>query len=496
MEDSDRKKLTEDVELDPDAQSSGDEGSRLRTPNHHRYRKLQDEQDTNEGQEPPQDGPMGAVEDSTPLEVDLSEMVRATVGGKLSHPEGTPLTTQERPERKKRQHYSTIETTKCIHGRRDCTCKLNDTVVKYQEFSDSSGSDHCHVETGVGTNASAKRKLIIASILCLLFMLIECVGGILANSLAIATDAAHLLTDFASFMISLFALWISARPASKRMSYGWHRAEVIGALTSVLLIWVVTGILVYLAVERIVYDNYEIQSIYMVISASIGVAVNIIMGCSLHYGGLPHGHSHGGSGGHGHFEGKVEPDAPVVSDVEEGRAAPHRHNSAAHTHDPNSNINVRAALIHVIGDFLQSLGVLVAAFVIHFWPDMRIVDPICTFVFSVLVLITTVAILKETIVVLMEGKPKGIDFGEVRELLTAVRGVKHVHNLRIWALTLEKTVLSTHVGIEVGTTDYHRVQKECVRKLREKYAFFEVTVQVEEWNPNMQDCVKCNDISD
>ena len=116
----------------------------------------------------------------------------------------------------------------------------------------------------------------MASILCLVFMLVEVVGGFLANSLAIATDAAHLLTDFASFMISLFSLWMATRPVSIKMSFGWHRAEVIGALTSVLMIWVVTGILCYMAVQRIINQTYEIEANIMVITAIIGVVVNIM----------------------------------------------------------------------------------------------------------------------------------------------------------------------------------------------------------------------------
>ncbi|CAG2123224.1 unnamed protein product, partial [Medioppia subpectinata] len=162
---------------------------------------------------------------------------------------------------------------------------------------------HCHSldSSGEVVDKSARRKLIIASILCLIFMVIEVVGGLLANSLAIATDAAHLLTDFASFMISLFSLWVASRKASSRMSFGWHRAEVIGALTSVLMIWVVTGILCFMAVERIMSKKYEIDAQIMVITASIGVIVNIIMGISLSAGGISHGHSHGGGGGsHSH----------------------------------------------------------------------------------------------------------------------------------------------------------------------------------------------------
>ena len=106
----------------------------------------------------------------------------------------------------------------------------------------------------------ARRKLITASVLCLVFMVGEVVGGIMSNSLAIATDAAHLLTDFASFMISLFAIWMAARPKSQKMSFGWHRAEVLGAIVSVLMIWVVTGVLVYMAIMRLVTKQFEIQS--------------------------------------------------------------------------------------------------------------------------------------------------------------------------------------------------------------------------------------------
>lgn len=101
-------------------------------------------------------------------------------------------------------------------------------------------------------------------------------GGYLSSSLAIATDAAHLLTDFASFMISLFALWVASRPPTRVMSFGWHRAEVLGALTSVLMIWVVTGILVYLAVQRVITRDFEIESTSMLITSGVGVAVNLV----------------------------------------------------------------------------------------------------------------------------------------------------------------------------------------------------------------------------
>lgn len=109
-----------------------------------------------------------------------------------------------------------------------------------------------------------------------LLLTLSLAGGYLSSSLAIATDAAHLLTDFASFMISLFALWVGSRPATRVMSFGWHRAEVLGALTSVLLIWVVTGILVYLAVERVITRDFEIESTSMLITSGVGLVVNLV----------------------------------------------------------------------------------------------------------------------------------------------------------------------------------------------------------------------------
>ncbi|XP_018647400.1 cation efflux protein/ zinc transporter,putative [Schistosoma mansoni] len=162
------------------------------------------------------------------------------------------------------------------------TNKLN-VLSKHERLSSPlpvqpSLNDHCHEYSTVSSNIdkSARRKLILASGLCLFFMTGEIIGGALAHSLAIMTDTAHLLTDFASFLISLLALFLASRPSTKRMSFGWHRAEVVGALASVLLIWLVTGILVYLAVIRIIHNNYEINGKIMLITSATGVGVNII----------------------------------------------------------------------------------------------------------------------------------------------------------------------------------------------------------------------------
>lgn len=454
---------------------------------------------------------------------------------------------------------------------------------------------HCHVArdesggAGIGSNElpvtdlSARRRLIVASVICLVFMIGEVVGGVLSGSLAIATDAAHLLTDFASFMISLFAIWLSTRPASRNMSFGWYRAEVIGALLSVLMIWLVTGLLVYMAVERLRTGEFEIDATVMVITASAGLLVNIIMALALNLDGHSHGHFHAHGHGHGHGhahdqehshehdirghshlihmddddededggeqeeeEDETEQQATdglsniLAADLmtrslispadsasgkqraelaelslpnglaggsgksktkkgkEEKKKKKEALKCAGHNQAGRgkSNINVRAAFIHVVGDFLQSLGVLIAALVIYFEPSYAIVDPICTFLFSIIVLVTTLNIIRDATNVLMEGIPDGINFIEVREKLQTLPGVVKVHNLRIWSLSLDKIAISTHLVIDTSQVGSAQALKRAIETLKSSYSFFEVTIQIEEYREDMRDCEQCQDDED
>uniref|UniRef100_A0A096N0N2 Solute carrier family 30 member 2 n=1 Tax=Papio anubis TaxID=9555 RepID=A0A096N0N2_PAPAN len=233
--------------------------------------------------------------------------------------------------------------------------------------------------------------------------------------------------------------------------------EILGALVSVLSIWVVTGVLVYLAVERLISGDYEIEGGTMLITSGCAVAVNIIMGLTLHQSG--HGHSHGT------------------------------------TNQQEENPSVRAAFIHVIGDFLQSMGVLVAAYILYFKPEYKYVDPICTFFFSILVLGTTLTILRDVILVLMEGTPKGVDFTAVRDLLLSVEGVEALHSLHIWALTVAQPVLSVHIAI-AQNTDAQAVLKTASSRLQGKFHFHTVTIQIEDYSEDMKDCQACQGPSD
>uniref|UniRef100_A0A6G1S873 Zinc transporter 2 n=1 Tax=Aceria tosichella TaxID=561515 RepID=A0A6G1S873_9ACAR len=422
---------------------------------------------------------------------------------------------------------------------------------------------HCHIQSvdsdhdaehdgRQGVDKSARRRLIVASITCLVFMVAEVVGGVLSNSLAIATDAAHLLTDFASFMISLFAIWLSSRPATRKMSFGWYRAEVIGALLSVLMIWLVTGLLVYMAIERLRTGKIEIDSFVMVVTASAGLLVNIIMAIALNVDGHGHGHfhSHGAHSHHNHSHeiskhshldhvNKEDADVDESGDhhqqdqnhlnqsvtidcsmkegltkssstnrsqqqkqqqqVAKGKTTENRtkrsqcQGGETNSGRDRSNINVRAAFIHVIGDFLQSLGVLIAALIIHFEPSYAIVDPICTFLFSFIVLITTINIIRDATNVLMEGIPDGINFIEVHEKLQSLPNVIRVHNLRIWSLSLDKIAISTHLVIDTSRTTSSQALKSAIDALKSSFNFFEVTIQIEEYREDMKDCEHCQD---
>ena len=460
------------------------------------------------------------------------------------------------------------------------------------------------------SNEIARRKLWIVAGLSVLFIAGEVTGGLIANSLAILTDAAHLLSDLASFLISLAALYLSSRSPTSQLSYGFHRAEILGALISVLIIWLITGILVYEAVLRIISPQ-DVDGKIMFIVAISGLGVNVLMGLVLLQSG--HGHSHGLSGGsgHGHSHGNHQHDDNADHDekhqdavhhdnhsddhqrlpqdrgmiptagqvgvrihshdhpghVEHGdhhddhhhshgtdqAASDHKHDaedadrhfhnhqavpaetgqragaaaspsqalhydhdqpttgtvdgsshkdgglvggSAGQQEDSPSgqrtktpaveqNINVRAAFIHVLGDGVQSCGVVIAAILIWINPEWHIADPICTFLFSVLVLFTTTRLLKQIMGVLMEGVPQGIDPVDVEKSLRQVSGVAEVHDLHIWSLSVGKPCLSVHLLLL--DDESHSALKDAHTVLARRHNIYHSTIQVES-DRNGMDC--------
>ncbi|KAE9547528.1 hypothetical protein FO519_009261 [Halicephalobus sp. NKZ332] len=327
-------------------------------------------------------------------------------------------------------------------------------------------------ETKAQTSNKALKVLYIVSACTIIFIIAEMTGGIIANSLAIMTDAFHMISDLASFMISIMAIKLAVRQPNSRYSYGYQRAEVLGALSSIIMIWVLTGVLVYMAIERIVHKEYDVDPDVMMITAGVGVIFNIIIGAILYFGkaehshfGMPHNHSHDHEINHG-------------ADIESQTGDSHSgHSDHGHGHGHGTNINIRAAFVHVIGDLVQSIGVLLAAVIIKF-TGWEIADPICTFLFSILVLITTGTVIRDTIRVLMECAPSHINIEKVRSDLMAVSGVVGVHSLRCWSLKMDTVSISVHLDT-VKHSDLSRIVFEAHQILQQDYGIDFVTVQAQ-----------------
>jgi zinc transporter 2 len=353
-------------------------------------------------------------------------------------------------------------------------------------------------------------KLLVVSAVCLLFMIAEIVGGVLANSIAIMTDAAHLLSDLTGFAISVVSLYISQRPATSEMSFGYHRAEIIGAIISVALIWGLTIWLVFEAVLRIV-NPVPVDGFIMLITAIFGLLCNIGMFKILHtHGhGHSHGHDHGHSHGHdhGHSHGHKHEKPAKEGHVHKHGEKEHKHGEKEHKHgekehkhsekehshkqvselnpDQGSqheslaqheeNVNVRAAMLHVIGDLIQSIGVILAAVAVYFRPDWSIADPLCTLLFSIIVFCTTLPIIRECTEVLMEGTPVQIDSSELEGDLANIEGVQEVHDLHVWSLSVGKLSLSVHLTSENPSHSLKLATGLC----KDKYGILHTTIQVE-----------------
>jgi len=333
--------------------------------------------------------------------------------------------------------------------------------------------DHCHgLEPKRDASAKARRQLGLATILCTLFVTGEVVGGYYSGSLAIMGDAAHMFSDLASFGVSLFVLWLSDKKPRKSMTFGYHRAEALGALATLCIIWYVTGILVYLAIRRIHDQDFEIHDTAMLVVATAAVAFNVLLGFTLHgVCNVPHAHSHGGGGhgGHGHSHGGSDGGEPS-----------------------SRQINIRAALIHVLGDLLQSIGVLISSLLIKFFGDScKIADPICTLVFALIVVVTTLTVLKDTLVILLEGTPANIEYDDVYQDLLNIKEVYKVHSLHIWSLTGDLPVLSVHLATSPAA-DSEQVRTDTNKMLRNKHKIFRTTIQIENYNAQvMGSCDNC-----
>ena len=238
------------------------------------------------------------------------------------------------------------------------------------------------------------------------YMVAEIVGGLAFGSLALLADAAHMGTDVAALLIALSAQALASRPAAGRNTYGLVRAEVLGALVNGVLLIVASLWILYEAWERF-REPGHVRGGPVLVIASIGLAINI------------------------------------VSAVRVSRVA-------------GSNVNLRAAFWHMIGDALGSVGAIVAALAI-LWFDAQWVDPAASVFITALVLFATWRVLRDTLAILLERAPFDIHVEEVEAAIAAEPGVAGVHHLHVWSLGAESTALSAHVVFD-GPLDLHEAQ--------------------------------------
>jgi cobalt-zinc-cadmium efflux system protein len=272
-----------------------------------------------------------------------------------------------------------------------------------------------------------RRRLVVALALIVSLLAVEVVVGILANSLALISDAAHMLTDAAAIGLSLFALALAARPAAGAMTYGFRRAETLSALVNGALLLVLAGLIVYEAIRRLVTPP-DVKAWWVVGTALAGIAVNLVATRQL--------------------------------------ALANRDNMA-----------VEGSFQHLLTDLYAFIGTLVAAIVILATGFDR-ADPIVSLAVAGLMLYSAYRLLRDSTRVLLEGAPKGTDVTAIGTALAEHPCVAEVHDLHVWEIGSGFPALSAHVLVRPGD-DCHAVRRELEVMLDERFDIEHTTLQVE-----------------
>jgi len=275
--------------------------------------------------------------------------------------------------------------------------------------------------------ASDRRVLATAAALILSFLVVELVGGILAGSLALLADAGHMLSDAAALAIALFASWLAARPATPQRSFGFRRAEILAALANGVTL---VAIAIWIVVEaaRRLADPPQVEGLWVLGVGGAGLAVNLAAAAVL------------------------------------WRAGSH-------------SLNVRGALLHVLSDLAGSVGV-VAAGVLVLSFGWQLADPAIGLLIGVLVLVSSWRLLAESVTILLEAAPAGIDAEEVGRAMASLPEVVEVHDLHIWTITPGFPALSAHVLVE-PRADCHAARRRLESLLVERFGLEHTTLQVD-----------------
>jgi cobalt-zinc-cadmium efflux system protein len=266
------------------------------------------------------------------------------------------------------------------------------------------------------------------------YFVIELVAGYFANSLALMTDAVHLLTDIAALCLSLFTLWIAAKPAQGARTYGYLRAEILGALVNGVMLWVLV-IFVWIEAAGRLRHPEPVKGLTVMAVAVIGVVINAFSAWMTMGGGDDgHGHHHGGMAQH-------------------------------------------AVFLHVLSDLVSSIGVLIAG-AVTWLTGWGVADPAVSIVIGGLIIYGSWGLVRESVDILLESVPPHMDLDEVRDGLMAVTGTTEVHDLHVWCLASRQYALSAH-AVVAPEADHDRVLGEMADVLERKFKIQHMTVQLE-----------------
>lgn len=282
-------------------------------------------------------------------------------------------------------------------------------------------NEHSH---GHGSN---RRRLTAVLALTFAYMLAEAIGGFLTNSLALLSDAGHMLADVAALVLALLALWFAARPVTARKTYGYYRMEILAALANGAALVVISLLISYEAVHRIKSPE-NVKGFEVTLIAIGGLVVNALSAFVLH--------------------------------------------SAS-----RENLNMRGAFLHVMGDALGSVGAIIAGVLIWQW-GWVLADPLISIAMCLLIIFSSWQLIRESVNILLEGTPSHINIRAVVEAMHMVPGVTDVHDLHVWTISSGMEALSAHVTIEPGVT--HRTALEALQEqLRSGFNIGHVTIQIE-----------------
>ncbi|MDO6654381.1 cation diffusion facilitator family transporter [Anaerobacillus sp. 1_MG-2023] len=295
---------------------------------------------------------------------------------------------------------------------------------------------HNHSHDHGHTHSANKKALLISFILISTFMILEVVGGIITNSLALLSDAGHMLSDAVALGMSLLAFKLGEKKSDTKKTYGYKRFEILAAFLNGIALIAISFYILWESINRFI-NPPDVASTGMLVIAAIGLVVNILVAWILMKG------------------------------------------------DTSENLNLRSAFLHVLGDLLGSIGAIIAALLIMFigW---NYADPIASAIVAILVLISGIRVTKDSFHVLMEGTPSNIDLQKVKEALVEIDGVNSIHDLHIWNITSDFPSFTCHIVVNQGV-NRDQMLKIAGQKLHDQFELTHTTIQIECETSDMKD---------